>query len=95
MSSDKSSIFSQQNLTAPNLENNYTYEFEDFLLDGLHLMLYKNGKAISLKPKVVETLVALVERPFGLHLADLCATDRQRQGQHRSRNQRRTRKSTH
>ena len=62
MSLSKSSIISQQNLTAPNLENNYVYEFEDFRLDSAHLMLYRNNKTISLKPKVVETLVALVER---------------------------------
>lgn len=62
MSLSKSSIISQQNLTAPNSENNCSYEFEDFRLDSAHLMLYRNGKTISLKPKVVETLVALVER---------------------------------
>ena len=62
MSLSKSSIISQQNLTASNLENNYTYAFEDFRLDPAHLMLYQNGKTIALKPKVVETLVALVER---------------------------------
>ncbi|MGC2238501.1 MAG: winged helix-turn-helix domain-containing protein [Pyrinomonadaceae bacterium] len=62
MSLSKSSIISQQNLTAPKSENNYTYEFEDFRLDSAHLMLYKDGETISLKPKTVETLVALVER---------------------------------
>ena len=62
MSLSKSSIISQQNLTAPNSQNNYSYEFEDFRLDAAHLMLYKGGKTISLKPKTVETLVALVER---------------------------------
>ncbi len=62
MSSDKSSIIYQQNLTAPNSQNNYIYEFEDFRLDAAHLMLYKQAKTIALKPKVVETLVALVER---------------------------------
>lgn len=62
MSLSKSSIISQQNITTPNSTNNCTYEFEDFRLDSAHLMLYKDGKTISLKPKVVETLVALVER---------------------------------
>ncbi|CAN5510707.1 hypothetical protein BH10ACI1_BH10ACI1_03840 [soil metagenome] len=62
MSLSKSSIISQQNITAPNLENNCSYEFEDFRLDAAHLMLYRNKQTISLKPKVVETLVALVER---------------------------------
>ena len=62
MSLSKSSIISQQNLTAPKSENDCTYEFEDFRLDAAHLMLYKEETTISLKPKVVETLVALVER---------------------------------
>ena len=62
MSSDKSSIISQQNLTAPNYNNNCIYEYEDIRLDAAHLMLYRNKQTISLKPKVVETLVALVEK---------------------------------
>jgi Tol biopolymer transport system component/DNA-binding winged helix-turn-helix (wHTH) protein len=62
MSSGGSSINSQQNLTAPNPNNTCIYEFEDFRLDASHLMLYKNGTTVSLKPKVVETLIALIER---------------------------------
>ncbi|MGI8786956.1 MAG: DPP IV N-terminal domain-containing protein [Pyrinomonadaceae bacterium] len=62
MSLSKHSIISQQNLTAPNSENNCVYEFEDFRLDAAHLMLYRDKQTVSLKPKVVETLVALVER---------------------------------
>ncbi len=62
MSLSKSSIFSQQNLTAPNLLNDCIYEFEDFRLDAAHLMLYKGSATVSLKPRVVETLVALIER---------------------------------
>lgn len=38
------------------------YKFEDFRLDAVHLLLYKNEREISLAPKVVETLLALVER---------------------------------
>lgn len=38
------------------------YEFEDFRLDAAHRLLYKNEREISLTPKVVETLLALVER---------------------------------
>jgi len=38
------------------------YEFEDFRLDAAHLMLYRSGEEISLTPKQVETLLALVER---------------------------------
>jgi Tol biopolymer transport system component/DNA-binding winged helix-turn-helix (wHTH) protein len=62
MSSSGSSINSQQNFTTPNPNKNCIYEFADFRLDAAHLMLYKNGTTVSLKPKVVETLVALVER---------------------------------
>jgi DNA-binding winged helix-turn-helix (wHTH) protein len=62
MSLNESSIISQQNLTASNSRNGSSYEFEDFRLDARHLMLYRNSETISLKPKVVETLVALVER---------------------------------
>ncbi len=62
MSLSKSSIISQQNLTTSNSTNNCSYEFEDFRLDAAHLMLYHGDKTIALKPKVVETLVALVER---------------------------------
>ena len=39
-----------------------SYEFEDFRLDVEHLMLYRNGEEVSLTPKQVETLLALVER---------------------------------
>ena len=38
------------------------YEFEDFRLDAAHLLLYRKGREITLAPKVVETLLALVER---------------------------------
>jgi Tol biopolymer transport system component/DNA-binding winged helix-turn-helix (wHTH) protein len=62
VSSSSFSIISQQNLTAPKFQKDKVYEFEDFRLEVEHLMLYKNGEAILLKPKVVETLLALVER---------------------------------
>lgn len=38
------------------------YEFEEFRLDAAHSMLYRNGEEISLPPKAVETLLALVVR---------------------------------
>ena len=38
------------------------YQFGQFRLDTAHLMLYRNGEAVSLPPKAVETLQALVER---------------------------------
>lgn len=62
MSSGKFSINSQRNFTRHNLNNVCIYEFEGFRLDAAHLMLYKNEHPVSLKPKVVETLVALIER---------------------------------
>ncbi|HUR96743.1 MAG TPA: winged helix-turn-helix domain-containing protein [Pyrinomonadaceae bacterium] len=62
MSSDKNSITSQQNLTAAGSRIQKTYEFEDFRLDVPSLMLYKGGGTVALKPKAVETLVALLDR---------------------------------
>ena len=62
MSSDVSSIYSQDKINSPNFNNGGVYEFENFRLDAAHLMLYKDEKPISLAPKVIETLVALVER---------------------------------
>ncbi len=41
---------------------NKIYEFENFRLDAEHLLLYKSGREVALTPKVVETLLALVER---------------------------------
>ncbi|HKX84200.1 MAG TPA: winged helix-turn-helix domain-containing protein [Pyrinomonadaceae bacterium] len=38
------------------------YEFDDFRLDAGHLMLYYKDEELTLAPKAVETLVALVER---------------------------------
>ncbi len=38
------------------------YEFEGFRLDAAHAMLYRSGREISLPPKAVETLAALVMR---------------------------------
>ena len=40
----------------------YVYEFGDFRLDACHRMLYHGDEELSLAPKAVETLVALVER---------------------------------
>lgn len=38
------------------------YEFDEFRLDALHLMLYRGSEEISVPPKAVQTLLALVER---------------------------------
>ena len=40
----------------------YVYEFGDFRLDACHRMLYHGDEELSLAPKAVVTLVALVER---------------------------------
>lgn len=37
------------------------YDFEDFRLDVDHLLLFRNGEQLALTPKVVETLLALIE----------------------------------
>ena len=38
------------------------YAFDDFRLDAASLMLYRDGSALSLPPKAIETLLVLVER---------------------------------
>jgi Tol biopolymer transport system component/DNA-binding winged helix-turn-helix (wHTH) protein len=62
VSSDLNSIVSQFNIKMANLRRKTIYEFENFRLDAGHLMLYQNEREISLAPKVIETLLALVER---------------------------------
>ncbi len=43
------------------LNDRKIYEFEDFRLDTAHLLLYRNEREISLAPKAVQTLLALIE----------------------------------
>jgi Tol biopolymer transport system component/DNA-binding winged helix-turn-helix (wHTH) protein len=63
MSLDLTSNNHQNNLKAANPSDSVVYEFEDFRLNAGKLMLYrKSGEEISLTPKQVETLLALVER---------------------------------
>ncbi len=62
MSSDVTSINYQDNINSSKPISDNIYEFEGFRLDVPHLMLYKNEQPVSLAPKVIETLVALVER---------------------------------
>ncbi|MEW6127737.1 MAG: winged helix-turn-helix domain-containing protein [Acidobacteriota bacterium] len=62
MSLDVSSKYLQNNFKADKPDDLSSYEFEDFRLDATHRMLYKNEEVVSLTPKQVETLVALVER---------------------------------
>lgn len=61
MSLNLNLIYSQFNFEMANPTNQNTYEFEGFRLDASHLLLFKNGVEISLAPKVVETLLVLVE----------------------------------
>ena len=62
MSSDLTSIQAQFNINDTNSTVERIYEFADFRLEVAHLMLYKNEQTISLAPKVVETLLVLIER---------------------------------
>lgn len=61
MSVDSGSIGSQFNINAANSRDEGVYEFEDFRLDARRLMLYREGREVELAPKVVETLLALLE----------------------------------
>lgn len=61
MSSDLKSNNYQFKFKVDKSRSQKTYEFEEFRLDAAHRLLYKNGSEISLTPKVVETLLALVE----------------------------------
>jgi len=62
VSLDLSSIVAQFDIKMADLRRKTTYEFEDFRLDAEHLMLYKHEEEMLLAPKVIETLLALVER---------------------------------
>jgi TolB-like protein/DNA-binding winged helix-turn-helix (wHTH) protein len=62
MSSDLKSKFHQNNLNGAKSSGALIYEFEGFRLDAEHLMLYSDGEEVSLRPKQVETLLALLER---------------------------------
>ncbi|HMT06786.1 MAG TPA: winged helix-turn-helix domain-containing protein [Pyrinomonadaceae bacterium] len=44
-----------------NLSQHKVYEFEEFRLDSGTRLLFRNGEQLSLTPKAVETLIALVE----------------------------------
>lgn len=63
MSSDINSIYSQDNLNSTaHPSKPGVYKFDRFRLDSDHLMLYENDLPVALAPKVVETLVTLVEK---------------------------------
>lgn len=61
MSLDLTLNYSQFNFEMLKSNNQKIYEFEDFRLDAAHLLLYHSGREIPLAPKVVETLLTLVE----------------------------------
>ena len=50
------------NLNVANSNGHKVYEFENFRLDASHRLLYRGGDQVSLTPKAVETLIALVVR---------------------------------
>lgn len=53
---------SEDILRMGNPSSREVYEFDDFRLDAGHRMLYHKDEELSLAPKAVETLLALVER---------------------------------
>ncbi|MBL8182841.1 MAG: PD40 domain-containing protein [Blastocatellia bacterium] len=53
-----------------NFNQHKVYEFEEFRLDVAHKLLYRNETQVSLTPKAVETLIALVE-----HRGEVIAKD--------------------
>ena len=61
MSLDLTLIFPQFNFVMRKTHEHKIYEFEDFRLDADFLLLYEDGQEITLAPKVVETLLALIE----------------------------------
>ena len=62
MSLDLDLIYSQFNFKVDKSDKNKIYEFEEFRLDAVHLMLYHHDEEIPLVPKAVETLLVLVEK---------------------------------
>ena len=62
MSSNLGLGFPEVNLKMGNPSARGIYEFDDFRLDAGHLMLYHRDDELSLAPKAVEMLLALVER---------------------------------
>lgn len=61
MSANLTSIFSEFNLNMLNDSEEMIYVFEDYRLDGSRLMLYRGEREVSLPPKAVETLLALID----------------------------------
>ncbi|HUR99435.1 MAG TPA: winged helix-turn-helix domain-containing protein [Pyrinomonadaceae bacterium] len=61
MSSNLSSNFLQFNFGMESASKHSIYRFDRFHLDCGKLMLYRDGEAVTLPPKVVKTLVVLVD----------------------------------
>src|SRR5205823_2565777 len=62
MSSRKRSINSQEVIKMENRIEKSTYEFGTFRLDASSRLLFCEGSCVPLAPKVLETLLVLVER---------------------------------
>ena len=43
-------------------KNGITYQFGEFRLDSAQRLIFRAGRPVPLAPKVIETLLALVER---------------------------------
>ncbi|MFT3744544.1 MAG: winged helix-turn-helix domain-containing protein [Pyrinomonadaceae bacterium] len=61
MSSELTSKELQFNFKMRETAEQRVYEFEDFRLDAEHLLLFRSGEQLKLTPKVVETLLVLIE----------------------------------
>lgn len=61
MSLELSSKESQINFKMRESSKQWVYNFENFRLDAEHLLLFRDGEQIKLTPKVVETLLVLIE----------------------------------
>jgi Tol biopolymer transport system component/DNA-binding winged helix-turn-helix (wHTH) protein len=62
MSLDLDLIYPEFNFKMGKSSNNKVYRFDQFRLDGTCRMLYFDDSPVTLAPKAVETLLALVER---------------------------------
>jgi len=62
MSLNLSLVFPEFRLRVDNSSRHKVYTFGDFRLDGGERMLYRDAEVVSLAPKAVETLLALIER---------------------------------
>ncbi len=61
MSLDLTLKNSEFNFNVSGSSENRVFKFGEFLLDAAHRLLYRDGTQVSLTPKAVETLIALVE----------------------------------